>query len=72
MHPAEHKRRFVNTKQLSAIIGIAESTLEKRRLSGDTCPYIKLGSRVLYDLDAAFEWLENHRRQSTSDNGGQK
>ncbi len=63
-------KTYVDTNQLAAQTGIAASTWEKRRLSGDTPPYLKIGKRVLYDLETAHKWLAAHVRTSTSDQGG--
>jgi|RhiMetdeSRZDD1v2_1073273.scaffolds.fasta_scaffold4631616_1 hypothetical protein len=48
-------------------MGLAPSTLAKKRLSGTGPLYYKLGRRVIYrsrDIDA---YLDLHRRRSTSD-----
>jgi hypothetical protein len=49
-------------------LGIAESTLNKSRLTGEGPPFVKVGSRsVVYrrcDLD---KFLESRLRRSTSD-----
>lgn len=57
---------MMSVSEAAAYLGLAESTLNKRRLTGDGPAYLKLGRRVVYrqiDLDA---WLESHRRFSTS------
>jgi hypothetical protein len=41
--------------------------LEKKRCSGDGPPYIKIGRKVLYRRSEFRQWLERHRRTSTSD-----
>lgn len=66
---ATSQKTYVDTAELAAATGIAASSWEKRRLSGDTPPYLKVGRRVLYDLRLVGEWLEKHRRVSTSDQG---
>jgi predicted DNA-binding transcriptional regulator AlpA len=59
----------MRTPAASLYIGIAESTLNKMRLTGDGPPFVKVGPRaVAYrkaDLDA---WLAARVRRSTSDN----
>lgn len=71
MQTDEQKHTSVlRTRQAAAYTGLAESTLEKMRLSGDGPRFLKLTARaVAYhvrDLDA---WLESRRRRSTSDDG---
>lgn len=58
--------QMMSVSEAAAYLGLAESTLNKKRLDGSGAPYLKLGRRVVYrqsDLDA---WLESHRRYSTS------
>lgn len=62
--------QYLDTIQLAERTGIAASTWEKRRLSGQTPTYLKVGRRVLYNLQEVQEWLAQHRRHSTSDIGG--
>lgn len=58
---------LLNTLQLAARTGIAESTWNKRRLTGDGPSYIKAGRRVLYRWSDVEAWLTDHSRRSTSD-----
>jgi predicted DNA-binding transcriptional regulator AlpA len=61
------EREFVDTRELARITGISKSTWDKRRLTGDTPPYIKVGRSVRYHLRTATGWLEKQSRFSTSD-----
>jgi predicted DNA-binding transcriptional regulator AlpA len=47
-------------------VGYSESTLEKKRLTGDGPPYIKLSGRVVYDTRDLDLWLAERRVTSTS------
>lgn len=47
-------------------VGYSESTLEKKRLTGDGPPYIKLQGRVVYDTRDLDRWLAERRITSTS------
>lgn len=60
-------RRKMRTAEAAAYTGLAKSTLEKLRVSGDGCPFIRIGRAVLYDPDDLDTWLASHRRRSTSD-----
>lgn len=57
----------LKTAEAASYCGSSSSTLEKLRIYGGGPAFSKLGRRVVYrktDLDA---WLEQNRRQSTSD-----
>lgn len=59
--------RAVKTRDASEHVGLSESTLEKRRLTGDGPPFVKIGRAVRYricDLDA---WIAAQLTQSTSE-----
>lgn len=58
---------FLDTTQLSERTGVAASTWNKRRLTGDSPPHVKIGRRVLYRWSDVEEWIESKLRHSTSD-----
>jgi hypothetical protein len=66
---AARPKRRVSTAQLAEEIGNSESYWNKRRVYGDGPPFLKIGRRVLYDMDDVEAWLAQRRRRSTSDNG---
>ncbi len=59
----------VLTPEASKLAALSESSLEKRRVSGDGPPFIKIGRRVLYYPSDIRRWLESKKRVSTSDKG---
>jgi hypothetical protein len=60
----------LTTREASAHLKIAASTLCKMRLSGGGPPFLKLGPRrVVYDLADLEKWASACRRRSTSDTG---
>jgi predicted DNA-binding transcriptional regulator AlpA len=62
--------RRVRTANAAEHIGLAESTLEKDRITGRLgIPYHKLGRTVVYDLGELDSWLASTLRHSTSDTG---
>jgi predicted DNA-binding transcriptional regulator AlpA len=61
------KTEYVDTPRLALHTGIAASTWNKRRGTGDTPPFMKIGSRVLYRLADVDKWMEARARNSTSD-----
>lgn len=56
----------VNVGALAKLTGLAASTLNKLRLTGEGPPYLKLGRRVVYDVAAVNEWMASKTRRSTS------
>jgi len=60
-------RKMLRTREAAAYTGLAKSTLEKLRVQGGGCPYIRIGRVVVYDPADLDAWLAAHRRKSTSD-----
>ena len=57
------QRRILRTPGASEYLGLAESTLEKKRHKGEGPKFIKLGGRAIgYDVAALDRWLEQQRR----------
>jgi hypothetical protein len=60
--------RRVKTGPAADYIGVAESTLEKDRVTGLLrVPYIKIGRTVVYDTADLDAYLAARRRHSTSE-----
>lgn len=62
-------RPMMRTRDAATYTGLAKSTLEKLRVNGGGCPYIRIGRVVVYDPNDLDNWLAEHRRTSTSDRG---
>jgi len=60
----------LSADQAADFLGISKSTLSKMRLNGDGPIFIKMGRRVAYQLDDLKHWVQENRRRSTSDLGG--
>lgn len=60
-------KEWVTTAELAAITGISASSWNKRRLTGDTPPFIKVGKSVRYHLPTSKAWMAERERRSTSD-----
>jgi hypothetical protein len=58
---------YVDVNGLAAITGISASPWNKRRLTGDTPPYTKVGKSVRYHVPTVREWLAARQRRSTSE-----
>ena len=62
--------RQFSFQHFAQYIGLAASTLAKKRLQGDGPPFIKAGPRIiLYDVLDVDAWLAKRRRHSTADTG---
>jgi len=55
-----------DTRQAAQTYGLSESWLNKLRVTGGGCPYIKAGRRVLYRKSDFAEWVASQLRASTS------
>ncbi|MCC6983611.1 MAG: helix-turn-helix domain-containing protein [Bauldia sp.] len=53
--------------EAAKLTGLSPSTLAKLRLTGRGPAYCKLGRRVLYRPSDLTDWLDLHRRRSTSE-----
>lgn len=61
-------KRYLDTKAASEYTGISYSTLEKGRIfGGDYPPFLKIGRKVLYDINTLDAWMASHQRTSTSE-----
>ena len=58
---------LLSTKEAAAITRLSLQTLAQKRLLGNFCPYVKLGSRVFYPEDALRSYIAGRLRSSTSD-----
>jgi len=68
-------RRILRQREAAQYIGLAESTLEKMRVTGKNGragkagqPFVRLGaSAVGYDLRDLDDWIDRQKRSSTSE-----
>ncbi len=63
--------RLVRTREAAKFVALSESQLNKLRVFGGGPEFIKLGARVLYEVQALEAWIARNRRRSTSDIGGE-
>ena len=56
----------ITVTEAARYLGIAASTLNKRRIYGGQPPFIKMGRRVVYDLADLDSFIAQSRRDSTS------
>ena len=65
MNDLVHRR--LRTSAAADYLGYSESTLEKKRVTGDGPPFIRLGRAIVYDTRDLDAWLAERRATSTSD-----
>ena len=66
--PHLESRRILRTPEAAAYLGLAKSTLEKRRLTGEGPPFVRLGGRAIgYEREELDAWLASRRVASTSE-----
>ncbi len=64
---ANTKKRLLIARDAALYVGLAQQTLAKMRVTGDSPPFYKVGRQVLYDKADLEGWLSVRRRRSTSD-----
>jgi predicted DNA-binding transcriptional regulator AlpA len=52
----------LSVKEAARHLGISKSLLDKLRMLGRGPQFIKIGSRVLYDIDDLESWVRSHKR----------
>lgn len=58
---------LLDTEGAAKAVGLAVSSLEKKRLSGAGPRFVKLGRAVRYDPADLRAWVDANRRTSTSE-----
>lgn len=56
------QRRYLDTRQAAAYLGLSPSTLTRMRAEREGPRYVKAGHRVLYDLADLNRWMEERKR----------
>lgn len=59
--------RWASTAEAAEYSGFSAGTLCNMRTAGDTPPYVKVGRKVMYDLNLFDDWLAVRSRTSTSE-----
>jgi excisionase family DNA binding protein len=63
---SEMPTRKLSVQEAARFLGLSVSTLNKMRLDGSGPPFLKLGRRVLYDIQTLDAWATERTRKSTS------
>jgi hypothetical protein len=57
---------LLRPKEAARMMGRAVHTLAVERMTGNGCPFVKLGGTVLYDPEDIRKFIDKNRRTSTS------
>jgi excisionase family DNA binding protein len=60
-------KRLLTVAEAATYLSLSASTLNKLRVSGGGPRYVKLGGKILYDVRDLDQWIEDHKRASTSE-----
>ena len=67
MEKIEIPTRKLPVPEAARFLGLSKSWLDKKRLNGGGPEYLKLGRRVVYDLNDLENWAAGNRRKHTSE-----
>lgn len=57
------EKKFIDVKELSKIIGLGVTTINKYVMKGEI-PSYKVGGRRLFDKDEIIEWMKSHKEEN--------
>ena len=60
-------QKYLSTQAAASYCGVSKSWIEKLRLTGGGCTYVRIGRRVLYAIEDLDAWMTAFKRQSTSE-----
>ncbi len=60
MKPSE-ARRFLNKKELAKFLGLSVYTVDSWVSQRREIPFVKMGRRVMFDLQDVENWLEERK-----------
>jgi excisionase family DNA binding protein len=60
-------KRLLTVGEAATYLSLSASTLNRLRVSGGGPRYAKLGGKILYDVRDLDQWIEDHKRASTSE-----
>lgn len=65
----DEDERLLDTSEAARLLGLSPATLCKRRVSGNSPLFVKLGRSVRYRRRDLQDWAKGLLRKSTSDEG---
>lgn len=61
----ERAKRWADARETAAYLKLSPDTLKNKRSDGTGPPFVRIGRKILYDLDAADVWMLRYKRTST-------
>lgn len=61
------EKRYINEVEASRITGLSRAWFQRKRWQGGGIPYVKCGSRVLYDIKVVESFLQERTMTNTSE-----
>jgi excisionase family DNA binding protein len=59
-------KRLLTVGEAATYLSLSASSLNRWRVSGGGPRYGKFGGKILYDVRDLDQWIEDHKRTSTS------
>lgn len=59
---SSHMTPLLSERQITELLGVSKSTLERARKRGEAPPSIRVGARRRYDREAVQAWLQERAR----------
>lgn len=63
--PKQDQKRYLSEKQTAEYIGLSVKTLQRLRGSGKGMPFVKAGTRIIYDINDLNDYMSARKVQST-------
>ncbi len=60
------KHTLLTTKDAAIYLGVSKGTLDNWRISGQSPPFVKIGTRIQYCLEDLDAWIDANKFKSTS------
>lgn len=68
--PEQSRSPFFVTREAADVLRLKESTLQNWRSKGIGPPFLRFGSRIVYDREALLAWARERSRTSTTETDG--
>src|SRR4051794_34596812 len=62
-----NQQLLLTIQNVSTLLNVSRSTLERKRIDGTGPPYIRIGQRVLYPEKQFMDWVESNLVRSTAE-----
>ena len=59
--------RLLSVEEAATVLNVSKSWLDKKRLFGGGPVFVRIGTRINYELDDLVGWINEHKASSTSE-----